>query len=78
MWGVPLKNIRAGEANYAELGDAPLAGYETAASLDNYPWWPDVAKFDYDGAAALVRGHVFGVSEAVPEFFRDEGEEGME
>ena len=54
MWGVPLKNIRAGEANYAEFGDAPLAGYETAASLDTYPWWPEVGNFDYDGAAALA------------------------
>lgn len=55
MWGVPLKNIQAGEANYAEFGDAPLAGYETEGSLDNYPWWPDVENFDYDGAAALAK-----------------------
>ncbi|MBI5693988.1 MAG: hypothetical protein HZC55_28265 [Verrucomicrobia bacterium] len=52
MWGVPLRNIQAGEAQYAEFGAAPLAGYETAASLDRYPWWPKVERFDYDGAAA--------------------------
>jgi uroporphyrinogen decarboxylase len=54
MWGVPLKNIQAGEAHYAEFGDAPLIGYETPASLDDYPWWPKVECFDYDGATALA------------------------
>lgn len=54
MWGVPLKNIQAGEAHYAEFGSAPLAGYDTPASLDDYPWWPQVDRFDYDGAVALA------------------------
>jgi uroporphyrinogen decarboxylase len=27
MWGVPLKQIQAGAARYAEFGSAPLAGY---------------------------------------------------
>jgi uroporphyrinogen decarboxylase len=54
MWGVPLKNIQAGEAHYAEFGDAPLTGYDTPASLDDYPWWPKVECFDYDGATALA------------------------
>ena len=52
MWGVPLKNIQTGEAHYAEFGEAPLKDYDTSASLDGYPFWPDVAKFDYDGAVA--------------------------
>ncbi len=55
MWGVPLKNIQAGEANYAEFGDAPLAGYDTPAALDEYPWWPKVDRFDYDAAVALAQ-----------------------
>lgn len=54
MWGVPLRNIRAGEANYAEFGTAPLTGYDTPESLDDYPWWPKVDRFDYDGAVALA------------------------
>jgi uroporphyrinogen decarboxylase len=54
LWGVPLKNIQAGEARYAEFGEAPLTGYETPESLKNYPWWPQVDRFDYDGAAALA------------------------
>ena len=54
MWGVPLKNIQAGEAHYAEFGTAPLTGYDTPESLDNYPWWPKVGRFDYDGAVALA------------------------
>jgi uroporphyrinogen decarboxylase len=55
MWGVPLKDIQAGEAHYAEFGAAPLAGYDTPESLDDYPWWPDVERFDYDGATAQAQ-----------------------
>lgn len=55
MWGVPLKDIQAGEAHYAEFGDAPLAAYNTPESLDDYPWWPDVERFDYDGAVAKAQ-----------------------
>jgi uroporphyrinogen decarboxylase len=50
MWGVPLKDVQAGEAHYAEFGAAPLAGYDTPESLDNYPWWPSVDRFNYDEA----------------------------
>jgi len=55
MWGVPLKNIQAGEAQYAEFGTAPLSGYDTPESLDKYPWWPKVENFDYEGAKALAQ-----------------------
>jgi uroporphyrinogen decarboxylase len=55
MWGVPLKDIQAGEAHYAEFGAAPLAGYDTPESLDDYPWWPEVERFDYDGATAQAQ-----------------------
>lgn len=61
MWGVPLRNIQAGEALFAEFGEAPLAGYDTPASLDRYPWWPRVERFDYDAAVALAQ-------RAAPEF----------
>jgi uroporphyrinogen decarboxylase len=63
MWGVPLKDIQAGEAHYAEFGDAPLAAYNTPESLDDYPWWPDVERFDYEGAAvkAQLAAHDFAV-----------------
>jgi uroporphyrinogen decarboxylase len=52
MWGVPLKSIQTGEAHYAEFGEAPLGGYASTASLSDYPYWPDVDRFDYDGAVA--------------------------
>jgi uroporphyrinogen decarboxylase len=52
MWGVPLKGIRTGDSYYAEFGAAPLKAYDTPASLDDYPYWPDVERFDYDGAVA--------------------------
>lgn len=54
MWGVPLKGVQSGAAHYMEFGAAPLAGYDTAVSLDDYPWWPRVDRFDYDAAAALA------------------------
>jgi uroporphyrinogen decarboxylase len=54
MWGVPLRQIQAGEAHYAEFGAAPLKGYDTPGSLAAYPWWPQLDRFDYDGAVALA------------------------
>ena len=50
MWGVPLKYVQAGEAHYAEFGEAPLAGYDTPTALDRYPHWPTPDRFDYDAA----------------------------
>lgn len=55
MWGVPLKNIHAGQAHYAEFGAAPLSGYETPESLESYPWWPKVENFDYENATGLAQ-----------------------
>jgi len=55
MWGVPLKGVQAGAAHYEEFGEAPLKTYETAASLDDYPWWPDVERFDYENALSCAR-----------------------
>lgn len=55
LWGVPLKQIQAGDAHYAEFGSAPLADYNTVESLDDYPWWPSVERFDYDSAAAKAQ-----------------------
>ena len=55
MWGVPLKDVQAGEAHYAEFGEAPLKSFDTPESLDAYPWWPQVECFDYAGATALAK-----------------------
>ena len=55
MWGVPLKGIQAGAAHYAEFGEAPLRDYNTPASLDRYPWWPAVERFDYERAVSQAR-----------------------
>lgn len=55
MWGVTLKDVQAGEAHYAEFASAPLAGYDTPESLEDYPWWPDVERIDYAGAAEKTR-----------------------
>jgi hypothetical protein len=55
MWGAPLREIEAGSAHYVECDSAPLAGYNTPESLRDYPFWPDVARFDYDGAVAKAQ-----------------------
>lgn len=55
MWGVPLKQVHAGDAHYAEFGAAPLAGFNTAKSLADYPWWPNLDQFAYASAAAQAR-----------------------
>lgn len=55
MWGVPLRGVQAGAANYEEFGDAPLKDCETAADLDAYPFWPIPDRFDYDSADRAAR-----------------------
>jgi len=54
-WGVPQRRIRAGAAEYDEVGAAPLAGFDTSASLDDYPYWPSAGRYDYAGAVARAR-----------------------
>jgi len=55
MWGAPLRPVEAGAAHYDEFGDAPLAGFDDPASLDDYPYWPRVDRFDYDKADRAAR-----------------------
>jgi len=55
MWGVPLKEIQAGAARYAEFGAAPMAGCDTPAAVDRYPWWPKPDRFAYEAAVELAR-----------------------
>ena len=55
MWGTPLTPVRAGEASYAEFAAAPMEGYESPESVDDYPFWPDPARFDYE--RALAKAH---------------------
>ena len=55
MWGVPLKDVQAGQALYQEFGEPPLAEYDTPASLSDYPYWPDPDRFDYAAAVDLAK-----------------------
>lgn len=55
IWGTPLHNAEAGDAHYQEFGAAPLADYNTPESLEDYPFWPDPDKFDYETCAAWAR-----------------------
>ncbi len=55
MWGAPLREIQAGGARYAEFGEAPMSRCRTLAEIENYAWWPEVERFDYDAAASLAQ-----------------------
>ena len=55
MWGTPLRDMNTGTALYQEFGAPPLADYGTPASLGEYPYWPDPARFDYAAATALAK-----------------------
>jgi uroporphyrinogen decarboxylase len=58
MWGTPLREIQAGQATYQEFGEGPLAEYQTPESIDEYPFWPDPDRFDYDTMTAQAeRAH---------------------
>ncbi len=54
QWGVPVKDMQAGEAVYQESAAFPLLGY-TPDTVDAYPFWPNPDFFDYDAADALAR-----------------------
>ena len=61
MWGVPLKGIQAGAAHYAEFGEAPLQDFDSPRQLDEYRWWPNPDRFNYDKAVAMAQ-------QAAPDF----------
>lgn len=48
-WGAPT------EQDYGTAHVYPLAGAETVKDVENYPFWPDPAKFGYDALAAQAR-----------------------
>lgn len=53
-WGMRMKPVQAGQAEYQEFLDFPLVEYPTVKSLEDYPWWPDSAQFDYEGMLSDV------------------------
>ncbi len=55
LWGVPLRDITAGEAHYQEFAEPPMKGYTTPGDIEKYPWWPDPDLFDYDAAFDLAK-----------------------
>lgn len=55
IWGAPLRMIQAGDAQYSEFAGAPLQEFDTVATLERYPWWPRVERFDYEEAANRAR-----------------------
>ena len=66
-WGVPTVKVKSGLATYQEYGQGPLADYEDPNQLDDYPLWPDPARFDYAAAKALAeRARSFGFATIGP------------
>lgn len=55
QWGTPLIVQQAGEAVYHEFGSPALQGYDTIASLDDYPWWPDPDDMSYEATTQQAR-----------------------
>jgi uroporphyrinogen decarboxylase len=53
IWGIKTKPQSYGAGQYAEFTDFPLAGVDSVAALDRYPW-PDPAAYDYAGVRALL------------------------
>ena len=53
-WGMRMKPVQSGLAEYHEHLAFPLADYSTPESLDDYPWWPDPEQFDYEAMQANV------------------------
>jgi len=56
-WGAILQEQQSGAASYDEYTVAPLADYDSIASLEDYPWWPDPAQFDYLTMAAKAKSN---------------------
>lgn len=53
-WGVPLRKVQSGQATYVEFSGAPLEGMVDPVQLDDYPFWPDPAGFNYSGAKRIA------------------------
>jgi len=53
IWGIQLATQNYGAGSYEEFTGFPLAGVESAAQLDDYPW-PDPAAYDYAGLSAAI------------------------
>lgn len=54
VWGIGWKSVNYGVGTYEEVETYPLAGVESLAALDDYPW-PDPDWYDYGGLAGKVR-----------------------
>ena len=53
VWGIGWKDVNYGLGSYREVETYPLAGIDSSAALDDYPW-PDPAWYDYDGLPKQV------------------------
>jgi len=54
-WGVPLRAVQAGAAHYDEVAEPPMRSFEEIVQVNEYPFWPDPDRFDYEGAVALAQ-----------------------
>lgn len=50
-WGVELETMEAGAATYMENRRPPLANASSVKEIEDYPYWPDPDRFDYQAGA---------------------------
>ncbi len=55
LWGIRTKTVQAGMATYNESVQPPMDGYETAADVERFPYWPDPGRYDYASAGETAR-----------------------
>ena len=54
-WGAKIKEINTGTAIYHEVESPSLAGYGTLELIENFPFWPDPDKFEYDEITTFAK-----------------------
>lgn len=53
IWGIGWKDVNYGQGSYREVETYPLAGIDSIAAVDDYPW-PDPDWYDYAGLTRQV------------------------
>ena len=54
-WGATIKKINTGTAVYHEFASQPLKGYDKPELIADFPDWPDLDKFDYEGSVEFAK-----------------------
>ena len=67
MWGALTHTVKSGAATYEEVLESPLANFTDPSQLEDYPFWPEADKFDYEaGKTNARRAREFGFATIGP------------